>query len=414
MIFKSHLFAVLIVAFFAPDLKAENRIAGVFTNLDASEHDYWNRPLNDPFTKIISDLESGRIQLDHGNEKSFLLSLLEALDIPVNSQTLVFSTTSLQLSLISPRTPRAIYFNEEIYLGYVPGGKIEIISIDPELGGIFYIFDIPKDHSPPVVRRSKRCMNCHSAEDTRDVPGIVIKSVIPGPRGGSLESYRRRQTGHQIPYHERFGGWYLTGAESLSEHWGNVTGQFTPDGIKTSPLEPGKTFTWSRFPVETSDLLAHLIHEHQAGFVNRVFEAHYLARTCEETGNAALRASLDQTADSLVRYLLFADEPEFPQAGIEGTAAYRSEFLSNRIADSSGKSLKDLNLKERLFNYRCSYMIYSPAFTNLPATIKQPVLEKINAALSDRSNPDYTYLSGNEKAAILDILKSTHPDWKTN
>ena len=131
-----------------------------FADLEAPEHDYWNRPLNDPFTKLKDDLEQGRMNLDESSEKAYLESLLEALKIPVSSQMLVYSTTSLQLSLISPRTPRALYFNEEIYLGYVQGGRIEIVSIDPEIGGIFYIFDIPRNGKRPVAERSRRCMNC--------------------------------------------------------------------------------------------------------------------------------------------------------------------------------------------------------------------------------------------------------------
>jgi len=158
---------------------------------------------------------------------------------------------------ISPRSPRAIYFNEEIYLGYVPGGKIEIVSVDPELGAIFYIFDIPKGGARPVAERSQRCMNCHSDEDTREVPGIVIKSVVPGPSGGSLESYRRGLTGHEIPLSDRFGGWHVTGGDTLGKHWGNLTGQLSPNGLQTTPLPPGTQFDWSIFPVATSDVLAH-------------------------------------------------------------------------------------------------------------------------------------------------------------
>ena len=112
---------------------------------------------------------------------------------------LVFSTTSLQLSLISPANPRALYFNEDLYLGYVPGGRIEIVSLDPELGGIFYIFDIPKESSSLRIERSERCMNCHAAADTGFVPGLVIKSVVPGPAGGSLTAYRLEQIGHAVP-----------------------------------------------------------------------------------------------------------------------------------------------------------------------------------------------------------------------
>jgi hypothetical protein len=137
-------------------------------------HNYWQRPPADRFTKLKDDLESRRIVLDHTSERSFVASLLRALDIPASSQLLVFSTTSLQLSLISTSRPRALYFNEDLYLGYVQGGRIEIVSLDPELGGIFYIFDIPRDDQPLRIERSNRCMNCHAASETRLVPGLLV------------------------------------------------------------------------------------------------------------------------------------------------------------------------------------------------------------------------------------------------
>ena len=117
-------------------------------------HNYWERPLKDRFTQIKAALESGKLPLDHSSEKVFVTSLLKALNISPATQTLVYSTTSLQLRRISPRNPRALYFNEDIYVGWVPGGQIEIASIDPDLGGIYYIFDIPRVSGPIKVERS--------------------------------------------------------------------------------------------------------------------------------------------------------------------------------------------------------------------------------------------------------------------
>jgi len=100
-------------------------------------------------------------------------SLLNVLKIPVSSQVLVYSATSLQLSYISVKYPRAIYFNDDVYVGHVRGGRIEVISVDPELGAIFSIFDIPLGPGQPtVVERSGRCMNCHANTATGEVPGL--------------------------------------------------------------------------------------------------------------------------------------------------------------------------------------------------------------------------------------------------
>ena len=386
-----------------------------FADLEAPEHDYWNRPLNDPFTKLKDDLEQGIMNLDESSEKAYLESLLEALKIPVSSQMLVYSTTSLQLSLISPRTPRALYFNEEIYLGYVQGGRIEIVSIDPEIGGIFYIFDLPRNGKRPVAERSRRCMNCHSDEDTHEIPGLVIKSVVPGPTGGSLESYRRARTGHDIPFSDRFGGWHVTGAEGIGPHWGNHTGRFTPEGIVTTPLPPGEKFDWAVFPVATSDFLAHLLHEHQVGFVNRVVQVQYRLRTALKRSNGRLsdedRKEVSRLVEELTRYLLFADEAPLQGKGLQCDALYQDEFLANRRRSSKGDSLKDLDLTTHIFRNRCSYMIYSPVFQNLPVGFKKRIYARIGEALSlTKSDPEFAFFSPDEKTRVRTILKETLPD----
>lgn len=387
-----------------------------FTDLESPAHDYWKRPLKDRFTGMMKDFAEGRVALDTSSEKAYVESVLKVLEIPATSQMLLFSTTSLQLRLISPRNPRALFFNEDLYLGWMPGGKIEIVSIDPEIGGIFYIFDIQLDGRPPVPERSARCMNCHANEDTRHVPGIVIKSVIPGPTGGSIDSYRREDTGHHIPFSDRFGGWHLTGAETMEKHWGNLVGRLQNGETLTTPLEPGQNFDWNKYPVATSDVLPQLIHEHQAGFVNRVLEAGYRARYYLHEGRGQLRdpkhiETLKQQADMLVRYLLFADEAAFPEKGLPGERPYAADFLASKRPDKKGRSLRDLNLKDRMFEYRCSYMIYTDVFQSLPAVFKNHVYRRLGEALNPATGGrDYAYLSNAERTAIREILRETIPD----
>ena len=170
-------------------------------------------------------------------------SLLAALDVPISSQMLVFSNTSLQLRLISPRNPRALYFSDDLYVGWVPGGRIEIVGLEPELGGIYYIFDVPRGEQPVRIEHSDRCMNCHAGDDTGRVPGLVVKSVMPGPVGGSLDAYRREQSGHGIPLADRFGGWVVTGAGNFP-HKGNAIGRYLGGELTSVPLAPGTTFSF--------------------------------------------------------------------------------------------------------------------------------------------------------------------------
>ena len=377
-------------------------------------HNYGERRPKDKFTRLQDDIESGKIPLDRTSEKAFLVSLLKVLDIPVSSQTLVFSTTSLQLSLISPANPRAIYFNEEVYVGYIPGGRIEIVSLDPTLGAIFYIMDIPINGVAMTIERTRGCMNCHSGEDTGHVPGLLIKSVIPGPGGGSLDAYRIAKSGHSIPFEERFGGWHVTGEHGITNHLGNFTGKLAAGKMTLVPNPHGQRFRVNKYPVATSDILPHLLHEHQVGFVNRAVEATYRARTIAYVSDGKLNAEqtreLDEQARILTRYILFADEVALPSGGVIGDADYRKEFAHNRRATADGRSLKDFDLQTRLFSFRCSYMIYSPVFEGLPMLVKQRVFARMNDALSGKES-EFAYLPASERQTIQQILRATLPEF---
>ncbi|MEA3208281.1 MAG: hypothetical protein QOE70_1338 [Chthoniobacter sp.] len=384
-------------------------------DLEAPPHSYYQRTLRDRFTRIKDDVESGKIALDRHSEKAFVISLLRALGIPATSQMLVFSTTSLQLRLISPASPRALYFTEDLYIGYVPGGRIEVVSLDPELGAIFYIFDIPRGEQPVRVERSTRCMNCHAAEDTGQVPGLVVKSVVPGPTGGSLDSFRREQTGHAIPFDQRFGGWYVTGGSALAQPWANVIGRLFAGNISKQTIPPGTLFDFAHYPVATSDLLPQLLLEHQAGFVNRVVAATYRARTHLHTDQGVLSAEhaaeLDEQARIVTRYLLFADEVPLPPGGVEGDAAFKTDFLRDRRSAANGISLKDFDLRTRLLQHRCSYMIYSAVWQGLPPAIKERIYRRLRAALDPaRPEAEYAYLPTAEKQSIRAILRATLTD----
>jgi len=376
-------------------------------DFEKAPHNYWTRPLTDRFTQFKTALESGKLSLDRSSEKAFVVSLLKALNISPSTQTLVYSTTSLQLSRISPRNPRALYYNLDIYLGWVPGGKIEIASIDPALGGIFYIFDIPRGREAPIrIERSTRCFNCHAEFEIGRIPGLLIKSVVPGPGGGSLESFRGDQTGHSIPFKDRFGGWHLTGKHGITEHWGNLVGELSPTGLKKYANPPGRQFRWQTYPVATSDVLAHLLHEHQVGFVDRAVKATYDVRGALAKGDA--KAEIAKHADILTRYLLFTDEVRLPAGGIEGDPALKAHFHKNARKTKLGVSLRQFNLQTRLFKYRCSYMIHSAGFIGLPRPLKNQVLLNLRAALDPvKPHPASGHIPPGEKKAIGLILAST-------
>ena len=149
-------------------------------------------------------------------------------------------------------------------MGYVPGGQIEIIGIDPQLGAIPYIFNLPKaqDTTHPKIYRSKRCMNCHASKDMGGAPGLLIGSVIPGSGGGTIDAFRRNIIGHNIPFAKRFGGWHITGENPFPQSWANQTGMMKSGQIHKIFNPPGKYFTWDNYPVQGSSLIPHLLLEH--------------------------------------------------------------------------------------------------------------------------------------------------------
>ena len=350
--------------------------------------------------------------LEPGDEKTQLRVLLKALRISEHSQLLVYSATSLQSGLILPSNPRAIYFNDEVYVGYVPGGRFEIAAIDPALGPVFYLLKSVANGRPEPVR-TERCMNCHAGRTSFGVPGFVAESVLPtAASGASLDGFRRELAGHTIPLSERLGGWHVTGAQANGGHLGNLLAEAAPEGYRKFPNPPGSRFAWERYPVTTSDLFAHLLLEHQIGFHNLITLGTYRTRDALMAGGGTIRAEdrqpLNEIAWKIVRYLLFANEAALPEGGVQPDPALLNDFLAQRTSTPKGASLRDPELTTRMFRYRCSYMIYSRGFAEMPAEMKKRVFEGLALALQDQGKlPEFDYLPASEKEAIREILQTT-------
>lgn len=374
-------------------------------------HGYDSRPVNDRFTNwLAQEVDRPTSTLDLSGDLAFLQSLLKALEVPVSSQMLVFTATSLQKGLISARNPRALYFNDDTYIGFVPRGRIEVISLDPQLGGVFYIFDRLQSGQLPGVRRSDDCMNCHAPRHMENVPGLIVESVVPGMTGGGERAFRREQSGHAIPLAERFGGWHLTGlGENMPHHWGNKLLIRKNGEANEVPNPPGERFDLTRYPLPTSDLLAQLLHEHQIGFINRALQASYRARELAAEAKLDAPALVELTAP-LLQYLLFADEVPL-EPGIVGESPFAADFCSAGVRDAAGRSLKDLDGSTRLLRYRCSYMIYSPAFRGLPEALRQHLLAELALALA--GGPAAAHIPQEERDAIRGILVETMPEFAT-
>src|SRR5262245_14665028 len=83
-------------------------------------------------SRLIERIGAGGVTLAHEPRFGYLRALLSELNVPVSSQMLVFSKTSLQRHRISPRTPRALYFSDDVYVGFCQQGDVlEISAVDP-------------------------------------------------------------------------------------------------------------------------------------------------------------------------------------------------------------------------------------------------------------------------------------------
>ncbi|MFO0065163.1 MAG: hypothetical protein ACK523_04305, partial [Pirellulaceae bacterium] len=158
-------------------------------------------------------IDRGEVVLEHADGTGYLESLLRELEIPASSQTLVFSKTSLQLQRISPRTPRAIYFSDDMYIGFCQRGDVlEISAVDPMLGTVFYTLAQQKENQAPRFQRQvENCLVCHSSSRTETVPGHLVRSLLVASSGPPILSAGRRIVNHTTPIAARWGGWDVTG-----------------------------------------------------------------------------------------------------------------------------------------------------------------------------------------------------------
>src|SRR5947199_10727927 len=69
--------------------------------------------------ELAQKIQADKTVLKYDEDHGYLRSLLKQPQIPVSSQCLVFSKSSFQLSQMSPQTPRAIYFTDDVYVGGV-------------------------------------------------------------------------------------------------------------------------------------------------------------------------------------------------------------------------------------------------------------------------------------------------------
>jgi len=118
-----------------------------------------------------------------------------------------------------------------------------------------------------------------------------------------------------------------------------------------------------------------------------------------------------------VRYLLFADEAPLDGA-VTGSSSFTSDFAARGPRDRRGRSLRDFDLKTRLFKHPLSYLIYTEAFDSLPGEARTYIYSRLHDVLTAKAGSDeFWSLSDVDRRAIFEILIDTKPDlpanWKT-
>ena len=391
-----------------------------------------------PLTRIMARAAAGEPILDGKTDREVLGQLLELLEIPIESQVLVYSKTSAQNSRIRPEHPRAIYFSDNAYLGWVQGGEIEAMTFDKELGAIFHLVKLSErtDSGAPTLSRESGCLSCHANSANREVPGGLVRSVYPGSDGLPLFQAGTYYTTPDSPIQERWGGWYVTGNTGEQSHLGNAIAhevsdsEVTLEKIGPEPISDLSDFiNCEPYPFGgSSDVVALMILEHQIA-VHNAFghggmstrQTLHRHREIREAFGESPGLPLSETnqgilvnqAKKIAAVLLFADEFVMTDGGVEGSIEFQHAFQANAAKSDEFRSLKDLRLCERLFKYRCSYMVYSDAFHDLPEVLKRLVIDEINRALATGAgHGDYPHLSSGERRHIAQILSETHPDWR--
>ena len=382
---------------------------------------YSTGPVNNDVAELNRKLRDGAVRFAFEGRGGFLRSALDALRIPVDSQLLVFSRTSLQGKRIGEQNPRALFFNDRVALGWVRDGDvIEVAAHDEAAGVVFYTLDQHADTAtdPLQFKRAFVCLGCHVTVDTLGVPGLLMFSTTrPEP---SQFSGVPRHIDQDESLKQRFGGWFVTGTTGRARHMGNDVAAL--DGRASRELASVEgLFDADGYRALSSDIVAHLVFTHQAGMANLLTRAGWEARAADPllhppftaTGqqDAAVAAVMSGVAREVVDHLLFIDEAKLTDR-VHGGSGFAERFSASGPRDRKGRSLYELDLSSRLMKYPCSYLIYSPAFDALPPLVKNPIYRRMWEVLSgEESDTRYrSALSRADRQAIVEILRDTRKD----
>jgi len=374
----------------------------------------------DRFSQTMQELAESGTTLPHDADgRGYLDAVLQALDIDPSSQVLVWSKTSLKQRFIQPSNPRSLFFNDEVYVGFVPGSStLEIGAMDPVLGPVFFDFAQNPEAPQPFKQETTRCLRCHDTYSMTGggVPRFMLQSVLAGTDGSIVSHEISEVTDTSTPFSLRFGGWYVTGTHGEMQSMANYiinsgsmisTPDFTQTGNKTTLDEYVNLDAYLR---PTSDIVALLVLEHQVEVQNAITRLNYDSRMLLDKNPQAGAAELDPLVRPLLDSLFMAHEAPLTDK-VEGTSGFREYFEQQGPRDAEGRSLRELDLESRTFRLPLSYLIYSDAIKALPDPVRTRLFAQVRAVLQqENAAVDYPHLNADQRSAIVAILQETMPE----
>jgi hypothetical protein len=386
------------------------------SSIDDPTIGYSYRETTEAVSRLASQMVAGAVRpaFEPLPGPGYLSAVLGALDVPIESQILVFTKTGVQGRLTGPANPRALYFNDSVVVGYIRGAPLlELASQDSRQGVIFYT--LPQaPAAPATLTRRDQCLSCHQSLATLDVPGMLVRSHFTSPQGATLRNLGSFDVDHRTPFGDRWGGWYVTGTHGEIRHLGNsvVTDTDKPESAVSAATLNVKSlygrFDPAGYPSAHSDVVALMVFEHQMHAINLMTRLGWEARVAQAAGRFdPASVPLAEAVTELADYLLFVDEAPLTSP-IEGTTRFAANFSAKGPRDRRNRSLREFDLRTRLMRYPCSYMIYSAAFDGLPVEARLAVYQRMWRSLS--GDVSGFRMSAEDRRAIIEILRDTKND----
>lgn len=379
--------------------------------------------LNDPVAQLQARIDRGEAHLQYDDRHGWLESVLRELRVPADSQGLVFSKTSFQPTKISPRTPRAIYFNDDVYIGWVQDGTVlEVASVDPKQGTVFYSLPQKKTDHPKFKHETSACLQCHQSETTVSVPGLLFRSVYPDSEGMPILSAGTYVTTEQSPLSQRWGGWYADGKlADMGMANAIVLDADHPDQFTRSEASLDQQFDAKPYLTAHADPVALLVLAHQTHLHNLMSRAahevtlamrdeaaiHKLLHEGPDEHSQTTELRIKSACEPVVEAMLFSGEAPL-EGDVCGSTDYARRFEQLGPRDAKGRSLRQFDLHTRLFKYPCSYLVYSEQFEALPEPAKSYIYRRLWQVLTGRDySKPFSHLPDDLRDSLYEILRQT-------